>query len=216
MPVSYPKSLGDDLKILSQIDEKTYQSVLTLLNEIEDNTIRPSVLRERLGKIVSENEADRLVRVSLSICKALSAKSTIELPNLLNEIASDIGIDVNLIMPLEDIINSPAIKVTAKAYFLSYDHSQIFSSVSSVVDVRPIFNEDKSIIVGTVIVPTIKLKYFDNNTDTRKELSLALDEDDVKQIADALSEIIGKIKLTKKAQIEPTPLTSFTAGEESL
>lgn len=100
----------------------------------------------------------------------------------------------------------------AKALSLSFEHENILSSASVLTDIRPVFDDNREAVVGDIVYITLKL-YFMNSED-RKQLSLALDMNDVSNLITKLQNAQGKARALQDRLSSGIKSDVFIAGEE--
>ncbi len=81
---------------------------------------------------------------------------------------------------VRELFDLEIIRLSAKALDLSYEHSELLQRARILTDIRPVFNDDASVICGTVISHSLLLRY--DNLEGTHVLNLALDEDDIKSL----------------------------------
>lgn len=108
---------------------------------------------------------------------------------------------------------SETIKEASKALFISYEfvHNIIDSSV--IVDTRPVFNDKKTEIVGSIIVPFLNIEFFDETKDVHA-ISIVLDEGDILKLVKNLEDAVKKISVLKEFYQGALGGQTFIVGEE--
>ena len=101
------------------------------------------------------------------------------------------------IEPLEQIMSSNAITLSAKAADLSFDVERFCLGARIITDVRPVFDKERGNIVGTTIRQTMRLEYMANDG-TVTSLSIGLDASDLVRIRQACEDAIHKADVAAK------------------
>lgn len=111
------------------------------------------------------------------------------------------------------IIDSPIIKRLAKATDLSFDFTNLFGGVRILTDVRPVFDDDKSSWIGSIVTPVLKLEY--SNDEGQTSLSVALSENDVNDIEKEVQEAKKKLAHLKHTLSEEHRSIVFDLAQKS-
>lgn len=114
---------------------------------------------------------------------------------------------------LTKLLASETIRLPAKSLQLSTDHSALFASANVVTDVRPVFDGDRNAVEGGIIIQTLRLHYFEGGEE--KDVSIALDVEDLKNVIAELEKAKNKAETTRKLFTEKTGMDIFIVGEES-
>ncbi|MEO1196629.1 MAG: hypothetical protein AAFX45_10695 [Pseudomonadota bacterium] len=114
------------------------------------------------------------------------------------------------------LLDCDGVRLPAKALHLSTDFESLFASANVVTDVRPVFDGDRSSLVGAVVVQTLRVHYVGNGRGhTSGELSLALDADDIEKLIDELKKAAMKADTAKREFGEKLGADIFVVGEET-
>lgn len=114
------------------------------------------------------------------------------------------------------LLNCDSVRFPAKALHLSTDHEQLFVSANVVTDVRPVFDGDRSELVGAVVVQTLRAHYLAAGGEQGKQqVSLALDIDDIQKLIDELEKALLKAQTAKNEFGKKTGKDIFVVGEET-
>lgn len=116
---------------------------------------------------------------------------------------------------LLSLLKSEWIRLPAKALKLSTDFEKLLVSGNVVTDVRPIFDEDRATIVGSIVSQTLKIQYVDRaNMQKDVTLHLALDLDDVSNLISELEKAKQKAECAKEHFGDKDKSDIFVTGEE--
>jgi hypothetical protein len=103
-----------------------------------------------------------------------------------------------------ELIASKAIRLTASVIDLSYEYTNIWQGARILTDIRPIFNEDATVIDGAVVSHAFRLRF--DSVDGPHEMYVCLDESDIRALADQCERALQKSRtagsmLTEKAKV---------------
>ncbi len=116
----------------------------------------------------------------------------------------------------EGLLKCEAVKLPSKALHLSTDFQQLFAAANIVTDVRPVFDEDRKSVAGAIVVQTLRIRFVESGgTDVQKEMSLALDSDDIDKLIAELEKAKQKAECAKERFSENTDDDVFVVGEET-
>ncbi|MBO9420402.1 hypothetical protein J7481_12945 [Labrenzia sp. R4_2] len=216
MPIKYTKAVEEDLTVINSIEPEKISEIIEILQDLKSQTIKPSEIRNSIGNTVSEDQARSLVRAAVNFQVAIQKNPPPTSKELFEEIGDEFKITQEHLTLLKHTIDSEPIILAAKAYSLSYDHPVVFLSVRSKVDIRPVFGVDRTKVVGSITIPTLTIEYGEQSSRNRRELSLAMDEKDLKELADTLRDIVNKIKICNASEAKVDGVSYFVAGEEEL
>lgn len=145
-----------------------------ILKEDTSSTIITSLIR--FSRICRENDLDYkefIIQLGNKFIEFVeNKKKEIENPSLIWE-KSKIEIEKAL-SP-----NSP-FYVLQKSVALAYANRDLLHDICLVTDIRPVFNDKATKIEKMVVTHLLMLEYF--NGDTKKQLHLTIDENDIKKI----------------------------------
>lgn len=196
---SEPRRREELNKIFSlTVDQLT--RTLSYFSDSKIDTIRPATAKHRLSDFMDKDVAATLVRAICSMLFSERQSSSFDLANFIEGFDAQEDHRHELKEKKEiliKILRTEKASAISKAVFLSFESENIFNSISSVVDIRPIFNLSKTETIGNIIVPELKIMYFDRNTSENRSMTFCTDEEDLSKFADALSEVIRKIKILK-------------------
>lgn len=114
------------------------------------------------------------------------------------------------------LLNCDSVRFPAKALHLSTDYEKLFVSAHVVTDVRPVFDGDRSSLVGAVVVQSLRAHYLTAGGEHGKhEISLALDIEDIEKLIQELQRARKKAQIAKEVFSEKLDLDTFVVGEET-
>ena len=198
-------SFKDDLDLLLKVEKSVFIEALSELQKISETDfhIRPSSLVVCLDKYFAPNETDAIITfINSYVLTEKSSKDNREKSLKKNafELFEKSNENEEKLNLLFDIVKTKYVYAVSKSVTLSFEGRKLLNEVSSIVDVRPIYDVRRSDILGYSIIPTISIAYYDNQLPYKrdlKSLNIAIDEDDVEKLIDCLGDIVRKIKTLK-------------------
>ena len=212
-----------DLSVVSRIDRKKLDAVLSKLNELEPAVFIASELRSFISECLSSEEhALPLARQLLSLatyCRSSNEEPKDAVERLLAGIKDynlENGEKTNLkaLAPvLTKLLEDESVKLSAKALHLGFDYANIYRSGNFITDIRPVFDDSRDRIVGAVISHTLRIHFM--SAGEERDLSVALDNDDILALRDACDESLKKAEGAKSLVTDSMDLKAFIVGEET-
>lgn len=115
--------------------------------------------------------------------------------------------------PLVEIIQTAAVKLVAKATDLSYDYANLFQASRVITDIRPVFDDSAETVLGHVISFTLRLSYDNKQGDC--DLSVAMDERDIKSLLRQCERAIQKAALLRQKLNDAATVPIVVSGEDA-
>jgi len=115
---------------------------------------------------------------------------------------------------IQRIVSSEFVTLYAKARDLAFDFERLFARSRILTDIRPVFDDERNIIVGADITQTLRLDFFSPERTTTNSMSFALDLADIEQLRKACEEALRKAKAARNLIDEKTGLNAVLAGED--
>jgi hypothetical protein len=113
---------------------------------------------------------------------------------------------------LGSLVENNNIYCAAKALELSYDHDRVLTNARIVTDIRPVLDRTRDSPLGAVLIHSLHLDYYGNNETV--EMTVALDEEDLKSLINSCEEALRKTQASKKLIVNATDDNVFVYGEE--
>jgi hypothetical protein len=110
------------------------------------------------------------------------------------------------------MLTSRAIIAAAKTADLSYDFDNVFLGCRVLTDARPIFDDEKTEIVGAVITQTLRLDHT-NSAKERNSFSVILDREDLEQLKLSCEDALRKATVLQK-KLNASNIETVEPGEE--
>ncbi|MGH6847091.1 MAG: hypothetical protein ACREC0_06545 [Methylocella sp.] len=187
-------------------------------------TIKSVELQQTIAAEIGEEPAEIMERFVLGVANA-PRRSTGTISNVLDGIQQSLpstpGVDTlqlekwNNSRPfIEQIFALKSVELSAKAHGLSYDFDQLFITSRIVTDIRPVFDDSKSEILGTTIVQTLRIEHTSSDG-ARNSISIAMDIGDIKQLEKVCKEALRKADVSKQLVENKCGVESMMAGDNS-
>ncbi len=210
------------LSILRDLKDEDLNNIVKELKEIKPTPLKPSDLSKIIVKY-SPNNVDVIVRLLLSLynIRRQGDLTSLELLDALID-----GIDSaeptwaddekekwkNRQPLYKELFALESISTVVKGLDLSYDYTNLLQKIKILTDIRPIFNEDASVILGSIISHTLRISY--DTREGHKNLSLAIDTEDINNLLQSCERAIKKAKTAKYFMEKSGNLRTFICGEE--
>lgn len=214
-----------DLSIIRDLGAETIQTIIDKLSSLDPPPFRPSDLHQALNNILPDrsNEVDGVMRQLMFLynirrVRTLSVKDLLE--GLLYDITTadqrwtseEITRWKALEPQLSNLFSLQNVSTIVKALNLAYDYADILQNVKILTDIRPVFKEDASDILGAIVSFTLRL-YLDGREGS-KSLSIALDKEDVEKLKQICERALEKAKTAKSFMHKNNIQRTFIFGEE--
>lgn len=212
-----------DLAILRDLGKATLKKINDKLAGIEPAT-KPSEIEGAIQTVLPEqsNKVRTIMKLIMSFY-ALRRQRNLTVDELLQGLSSaiesfsewteeEISKWKELETHLPNFFSLPSVMSVVKMLDLSYDYSNLLQNSKILTDIRPIFNEDASNIEGSVISYTLRIYY--NTRSISKNLSIALDKEDIIKLRNQCERALEKAKTAKKFMQENKIQKTFIAGED--
>lgn len=209
------RQLADLLQVV-QLGPAVLEEVCSALRSRGKELMSPDSLEQVVGSVLKEpGSAEAVVRTILPLGHILagldSADEALELlrPHVSEE--SDLA-NLGEVMPiLRDLASLSAVKLVRQALDLSYEYTNLLRSARIVTDIRPLFQEDGVEIDACVISQTLRLRF--DGYEGGHELSIAVDQADVKELARQCERALIKAETAQKFLMEKGRINSLITGD---
>jgi hypothetical protein len=142
----------------------------------------------------------RLVYSTLALISSL-AQDVDDAGELAVALSKDPAIDglndvqrAQLAKRLEGLMQSPSLRLTAKAVDIRTEYEHVFADARILTDIRPVFSDrNADTPAAGVVVDTLKLDYYGTDGN-RRSFYVALDEEDLVSIKEQATRALAKSK----------------------
>lgn len=212
-----------DIKAISNISPDRLRALLSHL----DSLGRPIIAASELHRVVEELLGDKSSATSLSrqlialaaYCRAEHEEPAAAISSLVE------GLENSQLNPeeqasilraskdLEALVGQGSVMTSAKALDLALNYVNIWRNGNMVTDIKPIFDDDRDVIIGAIVSHTLNVTYYGDNGPGG--LALALEKDDILALRKACDDAIRKADRAKVLMQERCNLETFIVGEET-
>ncbi len=103
-----------------------------------------------------------------------------------------------------------AFRIVAKAIDLAYEYANLYRKSRILTDIRPLFSENAETIDGAVVSYTLRIRY--DSVDGDHELSIAMDDADVRELRDTCDRAMLKAKTAHEWTNEKFKVSTVISG----
>jgi len=209
-----------DLKRIAELGTDRLVEVRESLQQLEKPTLAPHELLAVVEKLLS-GDAERLVRQLLSF-QGLVRQTGRTVDEVISGVRSaierqgaDVGLDAtewaNVEDAIKELVQEKNVRLAATAIELAYDYTNLLRRMKILTDIRPLFNETADQIEGAVVSYTLRLHY--NSSDGEHELSIAVDEGDIRMLIGQCHRAIQKAATARSLMAEKCGIAVTVSGQ---
>jgi hypothetical protein len=211
----------EDLKRLAELGPGKLEEICAEIARLATPTQRPQDLLASVGKVLAQGDAERVVRQLLSI-QGIVRQSGLDVSEVLSGIRSaierqgrEVGFDDGSWQSIEDklkaLVELKSVRLTATAIELAYDYANLLKRSKVLTDIRPLYDESGDAIEGAVVSYTLRLRY--DSADGEHELSIALDEADIKSLIGQCERALKKAASARALMSDKCKISVTVSGE---
>ena len=201
------------LKTLASLSTEERQGLAEKIREVQPSLVAAELIESVTANFASKIEVAEMVRMLLGLyyfrlSQRLSPEQIVsdvveEMKN--SEFSEPSGGWASFKENLEVLLSIEVpLGVTSKALDVQTQHQRVFSQARIVTDLRPVFGVDPAAKpTAAVIVHTLKIEYRESGT--KRQVFIALDKNDLKELKDLL-DLAEKKEASIEALLEPTNL----------
>jgi hypothetical protein len=200
IPEDYAPGLVQIIKMSDTTVEELSAALARLPPSLNTKSISKTLSEKIKG--VSEKDLRRIVRTLVSLYSVhASSKSTFSdfVEDIIAAMARSDNRDLanadkkEVGARLTKLLNSDALKLASKGLFLRVEHERVLCSARILTDSRTVYGEDPSVRpTGAVITHMLKLAY--HHGDRLREIYLAMDAGDLRELRELLDRAEAKAK----------------------
>lgn len=214
-----------DLQLIANIDSDTLSTIKDNFNETKSPYIKPSELKSYLSELLSDTQAETLVRqlISLSsLAREKNVNAEVVIDSVLAALEKESGEDFQECTEafrekskvIRDLLESKSIQNVMKAIELSFDFDNFLDSSRIITDLRPLYDIEDVNISGGIITQTLRIKY--TNISGSHSMSIAMDEKDINDLIASCKRALNKSKELKIYAEKSGIGRVLVTGEEKL
>jgi hypothetical protein len=213
------------LSVIRDLGPECLQSINDKISAVSPSPIKPAELRTALLDVLPDSpEKVEIILEQLLSLYTLQRQSGINASEVVEGLTNGIESAENQwsesefakwkdIQPqLKSLFDIQNIMSVAKSLDLAYDYSKLLQSVKILTDIRPVYNVDATEIQGSVISFTLRIRY--DSREGNKNISITLDESDVRNLIKASKRALKKAETAKRFITERSNTNAFICGEE--
>jgi hypothetical protein len=210
----------EDFTALCQVDAAKVRAVLEALEDYERPLLSAADLRAKAARIVGERAAGALVRQTIAFAIGIRrAAFSADIVDAISEALKDRQVDSAQLKAWErikhtfwNLISHRHIKHAAKAFDLSYDYANIFEDARLITDLRPVFDDEHSALIGGIVRHVIRLSY--SSIGELTTLSIVMDRKNIEDLREWCDEALKKEAALISYMLTPNPIEVITSREE--
>ncbi|NTW88518.1 MAG: hypothetical protein HGB26_05200 [Desulfobulbaceae bacterium] len=213
------------LAILRDLEGPEIEKLIQALSAPDVSLIRPNELTDTIALSLSGRTIDTgAISRQLISLYTLCRQRNLSIDELLDGLSSGIQSSEHgwseselkrwqeKTPTIKKLLSIDSIIIAVKALDLSYDYANLFQSAKILTDIRPIFGDDLE-VRASVISFTIRMYYDD--LEESKNISIALDEKDIKSLIKTCERALGKAEKAKQFMIASNIKKTFICGENN-
>jgi hypothetical protein len=217
------ESQREDFQVVRDLGPETLQRVVGRLRQLEPAPVRPDQLGHAIAEVLGGNTdaAESVVRQALMIYGWIRPGG-LQVAEVQEGIRDALKADFNWtdqeiekwqrIEPaLGDLLSLPILRLVASSIDLSYEYANLWRGARILTDIRPIFNEEATAIDGAVVSHTFRLLF--EGLDGRHELNVAMDESDIKKLAEQCDRALRKGQTARALMRDNAKVPTMISGE---
>ncbi|MEQ9139286.1 MAG: hypothetical protein RLO51_28965 [Thalassobaculum sp.] len=206
------------LLYLAEFSTPSYEGLQTKIREIDQTSIVATKLQDVLEEFASK---ERAILIFRTIAGMATASRYLRLtPDEFTALAEE-SIQKNdndsdaIRMGLQrtrELLTINYVSISTKALDLSFDHQNLYRNSRVLVDIRPVFDDERDNLVGGIVSLLLRLDYTSGAVN--HTLSMAMDRGDIIQLKDACEVALRKADRAHGFLTDSCNLNSFVIGEE--
>lgn len=213
-----------DLKLIRDLGEPKLRTVIAAVAQLPVAPLPPQTVQTEIAKSLrgEDGVSDILFRQVLSL-HGLSRRLNLSTPQVFDGLDAALRPDQSgwtqeefigwqkISTVLRELFELPAVRLSAKALDLSYEHSHLLQHARIITDVRPIYDDPALRIEGCVISHKLLLRYDD--LEGQHLLSLAVDDNDLDLLMGQCTRALQKAQTAKIQLDEKAGLKTLIPGK---
>lgn len=217
-----------DLREIVGLGKKVLSNVVSHLQAIETTLLKPGQLERELSNLIPDKKKDIVENLTRQILSLFALKRSNDfspseiidgLTSGLNQVPEAYRWNTeyfkkwkSICPELEELIRLDSLRVLTKVIDLSYEYENLYQRSKIILDVRPIYDEEATSIVGSVVAFSLGITYDSNEGD--HYLSLSLDIDDIQTLHAECERALNKAVTAKKTMQEQAKIPTVISGED--
>ena len=195
-----------------------------IISRIEDAqvTMRKDKVSALLSKDLGKEDAAAITNLVFGL-SSLSNRNIERIPEIVHGLSKTIDSSYkddarfhgwsDCIQPLISLLQTESVFLAAKATDISYDFERVLTSSRILTSIRPVFDIERTRVVGSTVVQTLRLEYISADGGP-SNLSIALDMKDMIALRDACEDGLAKAQIARKAAETEWLIEAIVPGED--
>jgi hypothetical protein len=212
----------DDFRVIAGINPESLKRAVDRLRQLDPAPIRVDKLADMLADDLGDNQtAGAVLREAILVYGSIrqSGLNVGEVQERLREALSAdpewseaSGVNWRAVdAQFCEFLSLPIVRLAASALDLSSEHAHLWRGARILTDIRPIFNADATDIDGAVVSHTFRLRL--ETSSTRQELSVAMDESDIRELARQCERALRKAQTARDLMNDRAQIPTMIAGK---
>ncbi|MDZ4818678.1 MAG: hypothetical protein SGJ20_06870 [Planctomycetota bacterium] len=215
-----------DLQVIRDLDADVLRNAAESLSELSPPPLKPSELFAAVKASLAGDDdraAHSIMRQCLSF-NGLMRQVGVTLDAVISGIGAAVeresrwnGDEIAKWKTLEPhfraLVMVEAFRIVSTSIELSYDYANLYQRGKILTDIRPLFTEDADAVRGAVISFTLRLRY--DSVDGDHGLSIAMDEDDIRDLASQCERALKKARTARELMHNRANIPTILTGERS-
>ena len=220
--INVQRNQADDIVRICALGNEKIHNAYLLLAKHEKTVIGPTTLKSIFSEHLPSDEADLLTRQLMGLAtfaRVESASASEVITGLDSGLRSRENDNEKILLwekckpTFEKFLQLKSIYLSAKALSLNFDYTNFYGSAKIVSDIRPIFDDDRSEIMGAIVSQTLRLEF--DSEGNQKNVSIAMDLDDIKKLRKSCDDAIKKIRAARALVLEQWNLELYEVVESN-
>lgn len=224
LEINLTQSQIADLKVILDVGQQALQTAINRLSSERPIPLDPNGLESVVREVIPEplGAAKSILRQALALHGLIKQRGFESFP-LLEAVTAAIRKEATwsgdeivrwtgLLPQLNNLLNLQAVHLVSATLDLSYEHENIYASARILTDIRPVFSRDATKIDGAVVSSTLYLRF--ENIEGGRELSIAMDESDVKELMKQCERALRKAATAQNLMDSVAKVPTIITGEE--
>jgi len=212
-----------DLQGIRNLGAEKLSSLAQHLSELSPTSLNPVKLFDAIkSHLKGEEQAAESVMRQVLLFNGLMRQTNLEVTDVIAAVRSRVERDATwdsaeieewtAVEPMfRKLLCTKAFRLVATAIDLSYEYANLFRNARILTDIRPLFTDDADAIEGAVISYTLRLRF--DSVDGKHEFSIAMDEGDVRDIAEQCERALKKAITARETMSTKVEIPTLIAGE---
>lgn len=214
-----------DLQLIRDLEGGVLRTAFERLAKVSPPPLRPTELFVEVKRSVDDNEsiAVCLMRQCLSL-NGLMRQAGINIDTLISGVRFGIEQQAewteeqlqkwDSVEPIfRELLSLDAFRIVATSIDLSYEYANLYRRGRILTDIRPLFTKDADAIQAAIVSFTLRLRY--ESVDGDHELSIAMDESDIREFAKQCERALKKAITARDIMKMKIQVPTIVTGEQN-